>query len=72
MYVEAKLQFHTILDQVFPEYRNVFGDLYSKASLTLLKAYPTSEAVLAAGVSKITESIIGFCLSRSARTMSSG
>jgi transposase len=29
MYVEAKLQFHTILDQVFPEYRKVFGDLYS-------------------------------------------
>ncbi len=28
MYVEAKLQFHTILDQVFPEYRKVFGDLF--------------------------------------------
>ncbi len=26
MYVEA--QFHTILDQVFPEYLKVFGDLY--------------------------------------------
>jgi transposase len=67
MYVEAKLQFHTILDQVFPEYRNVFGDLYSKVSLSLLKVYTTSEAVLAAGLSKITESITGFCPSRSAR-----
>ena len=33
MYVEAKLQFHTILHQVFPEYRKVSGDLYSKVSL---------------------------------------
>ncbi|MBA9027437.1 hypothetical protein HNP81_002727 [Peribacillus huizhouensis] len=33
MYVEAKLQFHNILDQVFPEYQKVFGDLFSKVSL---------------------------------------
>ena len=25
MYVEAKLQFHPTLDQVFPEYRKVFA-----------------------------------------------
>jgi transposase len=49
--VEAKLHFHTILDQVFPEYRKVFGDLYSKVSLWMLKEYPTSEAVLTAGES---------------------
>ena len=67
MYVEAKLQFHTILDQVFPEYRNVFGDLYSKVSLSVLKAYPNSQAVLTAGINKITESITEFCPSRSAR-----
>jgi transposase len=65
MYVEAKLQFHTILDQVFPEYRKVFGDLYSKVSLLMLKEYPTSEAVLAAGESKLAESVIEFCSSRS-------
>ncbi|WP_286201291.1 transposase [Bacillus sp. ISL-4] len=63
MYVEAKLQFHTILDQVFPEYRKVFGDLYSRVSL--LKEYPTSEAVLTAGESKLAESVIEFCPSRS-------
>ncbi|MFJ8072313.1 IS110 family transposase [Peribacillus sp. NPDC096447] len=51
MYVEAKLQFHTILDQVFPEYRKVFGDLYSRVSLLILKEYPTS--------------VIEFCPSRS-------
>lgn len=35
MYVQAKLQFQAILDQVFPEYPGVFGDLYSKVSLRL-------------------------------------
>ncbi|WP_342615799.1 IS110 family transposase [Peribacillus frigoritolerans] len=65
MYVEAKLQFHTILDQVFPEYRKVFGDLYSKVSLLMLKEYPTSEAVLTTGESRLAESVIEFCSSRS-------
>jgi transposase len=65
MYVEAKLQFHTILDQVFPEYRKVFGDLYSKVSLLMLKEYPTSEAVLTAEESRLAESVIEFCSSRS-------
>ena len=65
MYVEAKLQFHTILDQVFPEYRKVFGDLYSKVSLWMLKKYPTSEDVLAAGESKLAESVMEFCPRRS-------
>ncbi|MFS0892594.1 transposase, partial [Peribacillus frigoritolerans] len=65
MYVEAKLQFHTILDQLFPEYRKVFGDLFSKVSLLMLKEYPTSEAVLKAGESKLAESVMEFCTSRS-------
>ncbi|MFE5431745.1 IS110 family transposase, partial [Peribacillus simplex] len=65
MYVEAKLQFHTILDQLFPEYRKVFGDLYSKVSLLMLKEYPTSEAVLKAGESKLAERVMVFCPSRS-------
>uniref|UniRef100_UPI0011520A8A IS110 family transposase n=1 Tax=Bacillus sp. B4EP4a TaxID=2590665 RepID=UPI0011520A8A len=65
MYVEAKLQFHTILDQLFPEYRKVFGDLYSKVSLLMLKEYPTSEAVLKAGESKLAERVMEFCPSRS-------
>ncbi|WP_338653021.1 IS110 family transposase [Sporosarcina psychrophila] len=65
MYVEAKLQFHTILDQVFPEYRKVFGDLYSKVSLLMLEEFPTSEAVLSAGESKIAVRVAEFCPSRS-------
>ncbi|MEH6944184.1 IS110 family transposase [Bacillus sp. JJ722] len=46
MYVEVKLQFHTILDQIFPEYRKVFGDLFSNVSLLILREYPTSQKVL--------------------------
>jgi transposase len=67
MYVEAKLQFHTILDQVFPEYRKVFGDLYSKVSLLMLEEFPTSEAVLSAGESKLAVRVVEFCPSRSAQ-----
>lgn len=37
MYVQIKLQFQAVLDQVFPDYIGIFGDLYSKVSLLLLK-----------------------------------
>ncbi|MGM0890925.1 MAG: IS110 family transposase, partial [Bacillota bacterium] len=39
--------------------------LYSRVSLLILKEYPTSEAVLTAGESKLAESVIEFCPSRS-------
>lgn len=65
MYVEAKLQFHTILDQLFPEYRIVFGDLFSKVSLSILKKYPTSEEVLAEGEEELADRIREYCPSRS-------
>ncbi|SMQ64180.1 Transposase IS116/IS110/IS902 family protein [Bacillus sp. OV166] len=55
LYVQTKLQFHTILDQVFPEYRGVFGDLFSKVSLKLLKEFPTSEDVLLTGIAEIID-----------------
>jgi transposase len=45
-YVQLKLQFQTILDQVFPEYKDVFGDLCGQVSLKTLFLYPTSEDVL--------------------------
>jgi transposase len=45
-YVQLKLQFQTILDQVFPEYKGVFGNLYSRVSLKTLLLYPTSSAVM--------------------------
>ncbi|GGE02725.1 hypothetical protein GCM10010911_72240 [Paenibacillus nasutitermitis] len=57
MYVQAKLQFQAILDQVFPEYHGVFGDLYSKVSLRFLALQPTSKEVLDMTVEEITATI---------------
>jgi len=52
-YVQIKLQFQTILDQVFPEYKNVFSDLYSRSSLKLLQRFNTSNQVKEATVHEI-------------------
>src|SRR3954451_22965692 len=67
LYVQAKLQFHAILDQVFPEYKGVFGDMYSKVSLNTLLEFNTSESVLQAGECNLTNKIAKLCLSRSER-----
>jgi hypothetical protein len=48
IYVQTKLQFQAVLDQVFPEYKGVFGELYSMVSLLTLQKYPTSYDILAA------------------------
>lgn len=65
LYVQAKLQFQAVLDQVFPEYKGVFGDLYSKVSLLTLLAFPTSEAVLNTGERTTADTIASLCTSRS-------
>jgi transposase len=57
MYVQVKLQFQAVLDQVFPEYHGVFGDLYSKVSLRFLAQYPTSQSVLALSKENVTANI---------------
>lgn len=57
MYVQVKLQFQAVMDQVFPEYHGVFGDLYSKVSLRFLALYPTSQAVLAMSEKVVTANI---------------
>src|SRR3954471_5871312 len=67
LYVQAKLQFNAILEQVFPEYKGVFGDLYSKVSLNTLLVYTTSESVLRVGESKLADKIASLCKSRSER-----
>src|SRR5690625_4033675 len=41
-YVQIKLQFQVALDRVFPEFHNVFSDLYGKLSLNTLLNYPTA------------------------------
>jgi transposase len=73
MYVQVKLQFQAILDQVFPEYHGVFGDLYSKVSLRFLALHPTSKEVLEMSELEITTAIgrltgrgrsVSWCLER--------
>ena len=67
LYVQAKLQFHAILDQVFPDYKGVFRDMYSKVSLNTLLEFNTSESVLQTGEGNLTDKIVELCLSRSER-----
>ncbi|OPA72928.1 hypothetical protein BVG16_31205 [Paenibacillus selenitireducens] len=57
MYVQTKFQFQAVLDQVFPEYHGVFGDLYSKVSLRFLALYPTPQAVLAMSEKEVMANI---------------
>jgi transposase len=65
LFVQTKLQFLAILDQVFPEYRGVFGDLYSHVSLEILQAFPTSTQVLALDEEVLADKISSLCKSRS-------
>lgn len=65
MFVQTKLQFQSVLDQVFPEYVGVFGDLYSDVSLLTLSAFPTSKEILEAGVETLAIKINELCKSRS-------
>jgi transposase len=67
MYVQTKLQFQAVLDQIFPEYQGVFGDLYSVVSLLTLQAYPASEDILAVSEVILTNKIKELCKSRSIR-----
>ncbi|PAE32001.1 IS110 family transposase [Bacillus sp. 7884-1] len=65
--IQTKLQFQAILDQVFPEYRGVFGDLYSVVSLLTLSEFPSSEDILEASEETIADKIAELCKSRSYR-----
>ncbi|MGN7402917.1 IS110 family transposase [Cytobacillus praedii] len=65
IFVQTKLQFQSILDQVFPEYRGVFGDLYSIVSLNMLRQYPSSDDILQANEDELTDTINRVCKSRS-------
>jgi transposase len=57
IYVQTKLQFQAVLDQVFPEYKGVFGELYSVVSLLTLQKYPTSDDILAASEDDLASGI---------------
>lgn len=65
IFVQTKLQFQAVLDQVFPEYRGVFGDLYSVVSLLILKEFPASEDILAVSEDTLANRIKELCRSRS-------
>jgi transposase len=56
-YVQTKLQFQAVLDQIFPHYVGVFGNLFSNASLAILQEYPTPQLVMDAGIKPITKLI---------------
>lgn len=51
------LRLSAILDQTFPKYSGVFSRITSKASLAILKNYPTPSDVLAAGPDLVAQSI---------------
>jgi transposase len=63
--IQTKLQFQAVLEQVFPEYTGVFGDLYSVVSLLTLSEFPSSEDILNADEEIIADKILEFCKSRS-------
>jgi transposase len=65
--IQTKLQFHSLLDQVFPEYRGVFGDLYSVVSLQTLSEFPSSGDILEVSIETLADKISELCRSRSVR-----
>ena len=64
-HVQTKLQFQAFLDQVFPEYRGVFGDLYSDGLILNSFRLSSSEDILKASEEAITDKIAELCKSRS-------
>ncbi len=65
MFIQTKLQFQAVLDQIFPEYVGVFGDLYSVVSLLILKEFPVSEDLLTVSEESLADRIKELCKSRS-------
>ncbi|MEH7387710.1 IS110 family transposase [Bacillus sp. JJ1521] len=65
--IQTKLQFQAVLEQVFPEYKGVFGDLYSVVSLLTLSEFPSSEDILGVSEEVISDKIYELCRSRSKR-----
>ncbi|MGE6753716.1 IS110 family transposase [Rossellomorea sp. NPDC071047] len=58
-YVQLKLQFQTILDQIFPEYKGVYSNLYAPLSLKTLLLYPTSHEVLKVPSDELAKEMCG-------------
>ncbi|MFC3341602.1 IS110 family transposase [Paenibacillus abyssi] len=60
-YVQAQLNFQSILDQVFPLYTDIFGPLFSVTALEVLRMYPTPELVLTATHEELKDMIFARC-----------
>ncbi|ARF66913.1 hypothetical protein B7C51_02495 [Paenibacillus larvae subsp. pulvifaciens] len=56
-YVQAQLNFRSILDQVFPLFSTVFGQLFSMTALEVLRKNPTPEHLLNADHDEMKETI---------------
>jgi transposase len=67
IYVQTKLQFKSVLDQIILEYKGVFGDLHSVVSVLVLKEFPASEDIVAVSEDMLADKIKEFCKSRSKR-----
>jgi transposase len=70
MCVQTKLQFQAVLDQVFPTYKGVFGDIYSSISLRFLNEFPTSYLVLQSDEGTLKSKIKELLSSRRGRSES--
>lgn len=54
---DLKRKVIALLDQVFPEYENLFTNTFGKTSLQLLSEYTTPEELLAVDTAKLAETI---------------
>lgn len=57
MVSDLKRKVITLLDQVFPEYENLFSDIFGLTSTELLKKYSTPEEILAIDTNKLAKII---------------
>ncbi len=51
---QTKVKLDNLLNIVFPEYKKQFSDLFGKASIAVLKQYPTTSKLKRAHLSKLT------------------
>jgi transposase len=72
MYVQLKLQFHAMLDQIFPLFAGTFYDLFSKTALEILRLYPTPQSVIEAGEEELTEQILALNVRSKSATWARG
>lgn len=52
---DLKRKLIALLDRVFPEYETLFGQIFGKASMAVLRKYPTPQKVKNANLEKLTE-----------------